>query len=121
LLYVCPFIHSWEEKRERERKERENKMAQILIQNDPIQTAANHQISTTNPFKRSKLATVPELDHKWKNRCRQSSITKCAAATELVAIHQGKRKWRRLKNSVSGGGVGSEVKAPNHSFGKGSK
>ncbi len=115
-MYVCPFIHLWEEKREREREEefeergreeefeerereeRENKMTQILIQND---RPKQQQIikSANKPIKRSKLATVPELDHKWRNRCRQSSIIKCAAATELVAIHQGKRKEEVVEES----------------------
>jgi hypothetical protein len=54
-----------------------------------------------NPLKGQSFATVPELDHKWKNRCRQSSIIKCAAATELVAIHQGKEE----------GGSGREFKS----------
>ncbi len=82
----------------REREERENKMTQILIQND---RPKQQQIikSANKPIKRSKLATVPELDHKWRNRCRQSSIIKCAAATELVAIHQGKRKEEVVEES----------------------
>jgi len=73
-------------------------MTQILIQND---RPKQQQIikSANKPIKRSKLATVPELDHKWRNRCRQSSIIKCAAATELVAIHQGKRKEEVVEES----------------------
>jgi len=71
---------------------------------DPNSSKSSSNQQQTH-LKGQKLATVPELDHKWKNRCRQSSITKCAAAaTELVAIHQGKRK--------EGGGSGGELISP---------
>ncbi len=84
-------------------------MTQIFIQNDRPKQQQQIIKSATKPIKRSKLATVPESDHKWKNRCRQSSIIKCAAATELVAIHQGKEEGGsggEFKSVSAGGGVG---------------